>query len=62
MTGIFVRVKRDGKWGNCEIEYLTPDELRVFFAEADQERILRFFAAVTSWMREHIIEDADMDA
>jgi len=30
MTGAFVRIKRDGKWKNIEIDCLTDDELLQF--------------------------------
>ena len=26
MTGAYLRVKRDGKWDNVEVEHLTDDE------------------------------------
>ena len=57
MTGIFVRVKRRGKWEAAEIETLTENELRDCFKESDKDRVLLFFAAVTKWMREHIHEE-----
>ena len=42
MTGAYVRVHRDGKWQNVEIEYLTDGERRELFKEADTEELLRW--------------------
>ena len=42
MTGAYVRVHRDGKWQNIEIEYLTDGERRELFKEADTEELLRW--------------------
>jgi site-specific recombinase XerD len=61
MTGIYIRVKRDGKWQSLEIEQLSQEELVEVFKDADKERVILFFAAVTKWMREHLIEDGSAD-
>ena len=42
MTNAYVRVKRDGKWQNVEIEYLTDGERQELFKEADTEELLRW--------------------
>ena len=57
MTGMYVRVKRDGNWKNVELEYLTEAELRTCFEHADKDRVILFLAGITKWMREHLIED-----
>lgn len=31
MTGVYVRVQRDGKWVNVELEHLTKEERHLFF-------------------------------
>ena len=61
MTGIYIRVKRDGKWLNMEIEYLTEAELRTNFENSDKDRVIMFFAKVTEWMRDNVDLVSDDD-
>lgn len=56
MTGIYMRVLRDGKWQSLDIAELTQDELTAVFEPASKERVIMFLAAVTKWMREHLVE------
>jgi hypothetical protein len=42
MTGSFVRVQRDNKWENIEIEYLTQDEREEFFSNKSHSEILNW--------------------
>ena len=42
MTGAYLRVKRDGKWQNVEIEYLSDAEREELFKEADREELLKW--------------------
>ncbi|MEM3541201.1 MAG: hypothetical protein QXF86_03225 [Candidatus Bilamarchaeaceae archaeon] len=37
MTGIYVRVERNGKWENLEIEELTHEELKEFLKTKNSE-------------------------
>lgn len=40
MTGVYFRVKRDGKWVNKEIEYLTSEERRELLATWDHDSLV----------------------
>jgi len=42
MTGAFVRIKRDGKFENIEIEYLSVQERINLFKDKDKEEILKW--------------------
>ena len=42
MTGAYLRVRREGKWQNVEIEYLSDKEREELFKEADREELLRW--------------------
>lgn len=42
MTGAYLRIQREGKWQNVEIEYLTDGERLELFKEADREELLRW--------------------
>ena len=41
MTGIYFRVKRNGKWINKEIEYLTADEREEVLKDWDKDSLIR---------------------
>ena len=42
MTGAYLRIKREGKWQNVEIEYLTDSEGGELFKEAGTEEVLKW--------------------
>ena len=42
MTGAYLRIKREGKWQNVEIEYLTEGERMEIFKEASTEEVLKW--------------------
>lgn len=42
MTGVYVRVKRDGKMENIEVEYLTVQERYDLFKDRDTDELLRW--------------------
>ena len=41
MTGMYFRVKRNGKWVNKEIEYLTNEERKELLKDWSNEQLLR---------------------
>jgi hypothetical protein len=45
MTGAFLRVKRDGRWENIEVEHLTSEERAEIFTNRDDD-ILPWFDMV----------------
>lgn len=40
MTGAFVRIERDHKWLNLEVEFLTDSERREFFANYTADMLI----------------------
>ena len=42
MTGAYLRVKREGKWQNVELEYMTDAEREELFKEAPTEEVLKW--------------------
>ena len=42
MTGAYLRIQREGKWQNVEIEYLSDAERAELFKEADREELLKW--------------------
>ena len=36
MTGAYLRVKRDGKWENIEVEHLTDEERELILKDDDR--------------------------
>lgn len=44
MTGAYLRVKRNGKYKNVEIEYLTEDELKELFLDRDKEELVKWIS------------------
>ena len=42
MTGAFVRIKRNDKMENVEIEHLTDAERKEFFSKSTPEEILKW--------------------
>lgn len=39
MTEVYLRVKRNGKYENVEIEYLTDEEIDEVFGKAENEEL-----------------------
>jgi len=67
MTGTFLRVKREDKWENIEIEYLTPDEIQSIFLNKESEELVSWLTHLVAQLRPiaEIIDDMakeDMDA
>ena len=42
MTGAYLRVKRNDKYENVEIEYLTDEEIDEVFGKAENEEMRRW--------------------
>lgn len=63
MTGIYVRIMRDGKAQNLEIEDLSDQELAHFFSGVDSERRLTWCVGLARELRrikEALSADASM--
>lgn len=54
MTGIYVRIERDGRWLNLEVEQLTNAELTVFFASMDAPRLRSWARTLAGWIRDNV--------
>ena len=42
MTGAYLRIQREGKWQNVEIEYLSDEERQELFKESSTEEVLKW--------------------
>ena len=47
MTGLYLRIKRDGKFHNLEIEHLTPEELALVFKDRPSDELINWLKALT---------------
>ena len=54
MTGIYVRICGDEKWQNLEVERLTDQELKDFFARGDLEQLRSWLLSVIAWIRDNV--------
>lgn len=62
MTGAYVRVQRDGRWENVEIDQLTYDELTEFFERCEPERRTMWARFLAVWIRDNVVvEPLDKD-
>jgi hypothetical protein len=48
MTGVFIRVEREGKWLILEVEYLTKEELHEFFLHKPYDEMIRWIYMLTT--------------
>jgi len=46
MSGAYLRVKRNGKWENIEIEHLTNTELYEIIGSRDKEEIMDWLSMI----------------
>lgn len=42
MTGAYLRIQREDKWQNVEIEYLTDEERNELFKDSNSEEVLKW--------------------
>jgi len=59
MTGLYLRVLRDGKWQNIEMDEMTNEELNALQEErlANMDnRGWAFAVALAKWIRENVKE------
>ena len=42
MTGAYLRIQREDKWQNVEIEYLTDEERNELFKDSNSEELLKW--------------------
>ena len=54
ITGFYVRIERDGKWGAYDIAELTDAELERFFSEEVTARKTQWLVSIVGWIRDHV--------
>ena len=52
MTGAYVRIERDGKWENIEVEHLTDAELYGFMERQQPKRVFQWLQMTCQALRE----------
>jgi hypothetical protein len=57
MTGALIRIERDGRWQNIEIDQLTDAELERFLAGQDVVSLYRWTRLLARWIRNHVQEE-----
>jgi len=62
MTGYYVRVHRDGRYANIEIDQCTDDELEGVFACAGASLSRQWAMALARWIRDHVQEEPATEA
>ncbi|KKL99707.1 hypothetical protein LCGC14_1132260 [marine sediment metagenome] len=60
MTGAFVRIERDGKWYNIEIEQLTDGELELF-AEQHPNAGWEWTKFLVKWIKDNVQTKQDSE-
>lgn len=63
MTGAYLRVKRDNKWENIEVEHLTFEELTAAFEQRDQHELVNWMWMLCGRLRqlEPLLDDLERD-
>lgn len=61
ITGIYVRIQRDGRWEPIDIAALTDAELDAFFSAADPDRSRKFALGLAKWIRDHVVVTSNPD-
>lgn len=56
ITGMFVRIERDGHWINVEINTLTDEELDQFALRQGSERGWVWAKVLARWIRDHVVD------
>lgn len=52
VTGIYVRIQRDGRYQSLDVATLTDSELEALFVDPDVCR--KFAIGLAAWIRDHI--------
>lgn len=47
---IYIRVQRNGKWLNLDLTECTDAELITFFAEKNQDELIRWMVVLIHWI------------
>jgi len=57
MTGIVIRVERDKKFQNIELEDLTDEERKTFFKDYDNAECVDWINVLCAWIKKNVKED-----
>jgi len=59
MTGAFLRVEREGKWENIEVEHLTEIELSEIIGSRNKDEIMNWLKMTCNALRfaEKVVEE-----
>jgi hypothetical protein len=63
MTGAYLRVEREGKWQNIEVEQLTEEELKEKFLKREPEELVNWMSMLCGYLRriEPLLQDLERD-
>ncbi len=53
-TGIFVRIKRRGRWQSIDIGCMTVDERLAFFGPMESVELRKWAKGLSRWIRESV--------
>ena len=56
MTGEYLRIQREGKWQNVEIEYLSDVERAELFKESSTEEVLKWLNFMCNQYEDLVLE------
>jgi len=51
MTGLYLRIKRNGKYENVELEYLTEPEIAELFANRPSSELLKWLITCVKFLK-----------
>lgn len=57
VTGIYLRIQRDGRWENLDIAELTDEELRAFFGTLSDADHVKWHVGLVKWIRDNVAVD-----
>lgn len=52
MTGAYLRVRRNDKWENVEVEHMTDDEIREKFATREPQELINWMIMLCQKIRQ----------
>jgi len=59
ITGAYIRIERDGRWMNVEINTLTDAELDQFAERQGPDRGWIWAKFLAKWIRDHVVDQPE---
>lgn len=59
MTGVVIRIMRDGKPQNLDVDEMTEHELRTFLDTKSHVWVLNLAVILAGWIRDNVREQED---